>query len=255
MTDIHQPPRTVDSIDDGCFYHTMELPGHGVVQGQWDLRETVDDYFGQVDVSGKTVLDVGCASGFLSFALEQRGGTVTSFDADDASRYRLLPFRDSTYIRDRKAWLEETNAWVDRLHNSYWFAHRALASRNRVVYGDIYHLPEAMGTYDVAVIGQMLIHLSDPIQALTQVALRCHGTLIITEDMLRTHRRYAKLKTTAKDGGPPYHFWVLSIGTYRELLTMLGFEIVSFKKYRHRCTTSDYTGMAPLHTLVARAVT
>ena len=32
------PPRQVERLEDCLFYHTMDLPGFGVVRGQWDLR-------------------------------------------------------------------------------------------------------------------------------------------------------------------------------------------------------------------------
>src|SRR5436853_85936 len=50
-------PRHVESADECFFYHTMELPGLGVVRGQWDLRGRFDEYVGGVDVKGKRVLE------------------------------------------------------------------------------------------------------------------------------------------------------------------------------------------------------
>jgi hypothetical protein len=44
------------------FYYFMDLPGIGEVGDQWDLRKTIDDYFGHFGFSGKRVLDVGVAS-------------------------------------------------------------------------------------------------------------------------------------------------------------------------------------------------
>src|SRR5205085_2664900 len=37
-------PRRVESPDECFFYHTMELPGVGLVRGQWDLRGRFDGY-------------------------------------------------------------------------------------------------------------------------------------------------------------------------------------------------------------------
>ena len=45
----------------------MELPRFGVVHGQWDLLGKFEEYVGGVEVAGKSVLDVGTATGFLSF--------------------------------------------------------------------------------------------------------------------------------------------------------------------------------------------
>lgn len=50
----------------------MDVPGHGTIQGEWDLRGSVDKYLGHFDFTGKRVLDVGAASGILSFYIEKK---------------------------------------------------------------------------------------------------------------------------------------------------------------------------------------
>ena len=69
-------------ISDCTFYHVMDIPGHGVTPGQWDLRETADHYLGNVDFTGMRVFEIGTASGFLCFHMEKRGADVTAFDRD-----------------------------------------------------------------------------------------------------------------------------------------------------------------------------
>jgi hypothetical protein len=58
-------PRNV-KFEDCLFYHTVDIPGHGVVRGQWDLRQQVDTYLGGYRFAGKRVLEIGPASGFLT---------------------------------------------------------------------------------------------------------------------------------------------------------------------------------------------
>jgi hypothetical protein len=43
------------------YYYTMEVPGPGLVEGQWDLRGIVDKYLGNVSFAGKRVLEIGPA--------------------------------------------------------------------------------------------------------------------------------------------------------------------------------------------------
>ena len=77
--------RIVNNLEDCFFYHTMDLPGLGVVPGQWDLRGRFEEYTGGVEFEGKSVLDVGTATGFLSFEAEHKGAArVVSFDMSDA---------------------------------------------------------------------------------------------------------------------------------------------------------------------------
>ena len=74
------------------FHHHMDLPGLKEVGKGWDLRETIDDYLGHFDFRGKRVLDVGTASGFLTFEMEKRGAEVVSFDRANVADWQLVPF-------------------------------------------------------------------------------------------------------------------------------------------------------------------
>ena len=62
--EIFAAPLKVEDPADCSFYHTMEVPGHGLVTGPWDLRGGVDDYLGKVAFAGQRVLEIGPASGF-----------------------------------------------------------------------------------------------------------------------------------------------------------------------------------------------
>ena len=63
---IFADPLKVEDIGDCSFYHTVELPGYGVINGEWDLRGRVNEYLGNVDFAGQRVLEIGPASGFLN---------------------------------------------------------------------------------------------------------------------------------------------------------------------------------------------
>lgn len=116
-------PIMVESIEDCDFYHSMHVPGIGEVSGDWDLRAVVDDYLGGVDFSGKRVLDVGTASGFLSFEMEKRGAEVVSFDLDDAARFEFVPHFKQQHDLGRI--VNNRRRTLQRRKNSYWLAHCA----------------------------------------------------------------------------------------------------------------------------------
>ena len=81
MTDgIYAIPRAVTSLQDCYFYHSMEIPGWGEVRGEWDLRGGEAAYLGNVDLKDKRVLELGAASGFLSFYMERQGADVVGYD-------------------------------------------------------------------------------------------------------------------------------------------------------------------------------
>ena len=52
-------PRTFTDPADCYFYHTLEVPGYGLFEGEWDLREGVEAYLGGVDFRGRRVLEIG----------------------------------------------------------------------------------------------------------------------------------------------------------------------------------------------------
>ena len=69
---LYVEPWPVRDPQDCHWYHTIDPPS-GSVTGEWDLRNRFDDYVGHVDLSGKRVLDIGTASGFLTWEAERRG--------------------------------------------------------------------------------------------------------------------------------------------------------------------------------------
>src|SRR2546423_3892064 len=219
-------PRFVDRLDDCFFYHTMELPGFGLVPAHWDLRGRFDDYVGGVDVRGKSVLDIGTATGFLSFEAEKRGASrVVSFDQLDGADQRFLPFKDKPYYRDHARWAEQYRAEIERWKNAYWLCHRLLGSKAEVFYGDIYDLPLALGEFDIAIIGSVLEHLSDPITALGSIARLTKERMVIVTPLLETKEPVARFEGQADKPEADFTWWIYSLPVYREILGMLGFEI------------------------------
>ena len=66
------PARHVADPAECTFYHYEELPEVGLVGTQWDLRGVEEAYLGGVTFSGRRVLEMGSASGYLCRAMEKR---------------------------------------------------------------------------------------------------------------------------------------------------------------------------------------
>ena len=219
-------PRHVESPEGCFFYHTVELPTFGVVHGQWDLRGKFEEYVGGVDVSGRSVLDVGTATGFLSFEAERRGAArVVSHDMSDVRQQTLLPFKDKLYYQDREKWAEIYGAEMGRWKDAYWLCHRLLESRAEVFYGSVYELPPGLGQFDVVIVGSVLEHLSDQVSALASIARLTAGTLVVVTPLLETEERFARFEPLASNTDYDYTWWTYSLGVYREVLRMLGFRV------------------------------
>ena len=227
-------PRYVDDLKDCFFYHTMTLPIFGEVHGHWDLRGSFDDYVGRVDLRGKSVIDVGTATGFLSFEAEKNGASrVLSFDMAHASQQTFLPFEDKLSYRDPERWSQQHNVEVEQWKNAYWLCHRLLESKADVYYGDIFDLPRQLGQFDVAIIGSVLEHLSDPVRALASVARLTKETIVIVAPLIESEDRIAQFEGVSDKPENDFTWWTYSTGLYREVLKMLGFTI-------HRVVSGEY---------------
>jgi len=233
-------PRFVDRLEDCFFYHAMELPGFGLVPAHWDLRGRFGDYVGGVDVTGKSVMDVGAATGFLTFEAEKRGATrVLSFDMSDAKQQTFLPFKDKLYYRDHDRWARKYNEEIEQWKNAYWLCHRLLNSRAEVYYGNIYDLPPALGQFDIAIVGSVLEHLSDQITALASIARVTKETIVIVTPVLPTEEHIARLEPAADNPDYDFTWWRYSVGAYREILKILGFNIARITEAQYRYEQGD----------------
>lgn len=171
------PPRVDISIEDCFFYHTMDIPGVGVVHGQWDLRPSVQTYLGEVCFSGKRVFEVGPASGFLTFHMEQLGGQVIACELPRGEEWDLVRY-DGV---DLRPYIESRNEVHQKLINGFWFAHRAFQSKAGVLYKSVYDIPPGLGQFDIATFHAVLLHVQNPYLALQQILSRTRESVIITE--------------------------------------------------------------------------
>lgn len=226
--------RHVEKLGDCFFYHTMTLPGFGEVRGHWDLRNRFAEYIGGVDLNHKSVIDVGAATGFLSFEAEKNGADrVVSFDIGDARQQSFLPFKNNLPYLDPARWFQQYNAEIEQWKNAYWLCHRLLNSSAAVYYGDIYQLPFELGQFDVALVGSVLEHLSNPIGALSSIARLIKETIVVVSPLLDTDERIAEFGALADHPENDFTWWIYSKGVYREVFKMLGFSITSINEGKY----------------------
>ncbi len=176
--EVYAKRRIIEDIDQCDFYHTIDLPGYGTIEGAWDLRNGINDYLGGVNFRGKRVLDVGTANGMLCFETERQGGEVVAFDLSKDYKWDMVPYarwKDSEYMyRTHKN-------HIDKLNNAFWFCHRCINSNAKVVYGNVYDIPKQIGKVDIVIYGAILLHLRDPFLALQSGTKLTQGTVIVTE--------------------------------------------------------------------------
>src|ERR1017187_4959904 len=77
--------------EDCYFYHVMEVPDRGVGGGQFDLRGHEEAYLGRVELGGRRVLEIGPASGFLTFHMESKGASVVAVELGPDAEWDVVP--------------------------------------------------------------------------------------------------------------------------------------------------------------------
>lgn len=254
MSALYAEPLLVTDVNECNFYHTVELPSVGLVEGKWDLRPGLDAYLSATPFEGRRVLEVGTADGYLCFELEKRGAEVIAFDLAGGSAYDPLPLNDpglSTVVDDMAARLQ-------RMRNAYWLSHRLWRSRAKVVYGHIARPPDTIGQVDYCFMGNVLQHLESPLRALAQATRLARQGVIITEANW----------TTAVDQDSPlmyflpclrgnkpleewcFSWWQLTPGLVSSWLDLLGFDTV--ERYEHRQFFAKIRQQVPHFTIVAK---
>jgi SAM-dependent methyltransferase len=178
---VRSAPREVGGLDDCLFYHTAEVPGYGLVEGFWDLRGGEDEYLGGVELAGRRVLEVGPASGHLTFHMERRGADVVSIEAADVSGWELHWDLFDEPPQDLRDYLARSDNALRRIVNSYWFCHRAYRSRAGVYYGSVNDVPRELGEFDVAVLGCVLLHSKNPLRLLEHCARSTREAVVVVE--------------------------------------------------------------------------
>jgi 2-polyprenyl-3-methyl-5-hydroxy-6-metoxy-1,4-benzoquinol methylase len=234
---IFVEPRIVTDINDCYFYHTMDIPGFGLVQGEWDLRGREADYLGNVNCQGKRVLEIGTASGYLCFNLEQQGAEVVAFDLSEEQAWDIVPYSDYDYSEH----ISKFKKHINKLNNGYWLTHKALKSKAKVLYGTVYELPEALGQFDICTFGSVLLHLRDPFLALQSVTAHVDETVVVTDIAPRKRTRFVEhflgghfvqFLPNADARLPFETWWNLTPKTISEFLKILGFKRININYHK-----------------------
>ncbi len=231
---IYETPRVVDDINTCYFYHTIDLPEYGTIEGSWDLRKGVDEYLGNVNFKGKRVLEIGTANGFLCFEMEKRGAEVVAFDLSEDFEWDIVPFAQYNY---RSIALERRKI-LKKLNNAFWFCHRLLKSNARVIYGDVYNIKNTIGLFDIVTFGSMLLHLRDPFRALER-GLRFAKEKTVISELLRGRKSNfsgsdIKFLPDYRTIEPKDTWWDLPPAIITRMIGVLGFEDVKINYHAQK---------------------
>ena len=130
---------TTDELVDLMKQHSATPEWYG--EGIWWKADLLPD------CKDKTVLDIGCHDGYLSFLAEMQGASsITSLD------------------------------WIDR--PCFEKTKAALGSKCEFKKLDVHHLGKLKGKFDVVIFIDVYYHLEDPLLVLRRIRRKTKGTLV-----------------------------------------------------------------------------
>jgi SAM-dependent methyltransferase len=193
----------------GGTYHKLSFGPDLVFEGDYDLSRFVRHYELPAQLTGKTVLDVGTASGFWSLECARRGGSVVAIDIYAQSLLgEIIPFLSAPIT----------------------YAQRS-----------VYDLSAADGAFDLVVCGSLLLHLPDPLGALRAIRTICRDRLVVSTaasiDSGFTSRPVCDFTGQRASDGDYYTYWEFSAAALTNLLRTAGFSQVD--KGRHFLLESE----------------
>ena len=221
----------------------MDLPRSGPVKGVWDLRPGVDRYLGGISFAGKRVLEIGPASGYLTLHMERAGAEVVAIELSEPFSWDYVPQLDALtpeVIRKREL-------GMGRLLNGFWLAHAEFGSSAHVHYGSAYSIPAGLGSFDIAVIGCVLLHCRDPLKVVENCARVARTLLIVDRSWPDLDARPACRLVPTRENGIWDTWWALSPSLLTQFLAVLGFSDATTSFHEQECLNK----MVPLFTIVA----
>ena len=192
-----KPPSDNILLEDCQFYHVQDIPGLSEpTKGSFDLRKGVNEYPGCVDFLNKTVLELGPASGYITFYMESLGGKVTCIDlSTEKDSWDIVP--DCHHNWKIKGRYHMNN--LKKVQNAFWYAYKALNSKAKVIYSHINNLPVDIGMYDVSLMSLVLLHLQNPFKAIQNMLRHTKEKAIVVELVNRTGVLSIKTKKNFKN--------------------------------------------------------
>ncbi|HEV7785880.1 MAG TPA: TIGR04290 family methyltransferase [Thermoanaerobaculia bacterium] len=209
----------------GPWFHNLHLPGGVQTAPDHPLGDFPRFKWRQVasvlpaDLTGWTVLDIGCNAGFYSFELARRGAEVLGIDADPR------------YLRQAE--------WARR--------HLDDGGRVRFEQRTVYDLPLLADRFDLVLFMGVLYHLRYPLLALEMVAEKVDRLLIFQTlslpgdevletppDLLLQDRRWllqpgwpSMAFVEGKMAGDPTNWWVPNLACSEALLRSAGLRVTA----------------------------
>jgi tRNA (mo5U34)-methyltransferase len=201
------------------WYHTIDLPGGIRTPGLFDTVSAAPRSLLPESLAGKRCLDVATSNGFWAFEMERRGASeVIGIDIPDHS-FVDWPAFDPMATKE----LSTTQTTKD----PFDLAHRALGSKVEHRYISVYDVSEAeLGTFDYVFVGTVLLHLRDPVRALTGLRAVTREALVLNESislpLTISHPRTPAARLIGTGGS---NWWVPNRAGLQRMVEAAGFTV------------------------------
>jgi tRNA (mo5U34)-methyltransferase len=202
------------------WYHTLELAPGVETPGWFDLRPVLPR-IPFPDVRGKRCLDIATYDGFFAFEMERRGAAeVVATDVPSHADWDHLP-------RYREEALAFWAANGGEKGAGFTIAAEALGSKVHRELINVYDMsPERLGTFDVVVLGSILLHLRAPFDALAAIRSVCAGQLLSMEQISPAGELISRRVPLTIYDGHDGRWAVPNTAGHRKMLDIAGFDVV-----------------------------
>ena len=209
-------------LDELRWYHTIDVAPDVTTSGWWDLRHALAQ-MPFPDLHGKRCLDIGTWDGFYAYEMERRGAAeVVAVDLPDLSDIDFPPeVRADTTFDPNAPGEQQRSDGFRKLHD-------VLGSSVKWQPGNIYDLPElGIGTFDFVMLGNLLLHLRDPVRALDAVRTITAGQLLVADEMLLQTQLISRRRPLfqLRGMGRDFQWWLANEAGMRQMLHVGGFTI------------------------------
>lgn len=210
----------------GGTYHQLNLGDGLVIQGDYDMTQYLHHYKLPENLKGKTVLDIGTASGYFAIECARRGGKVTAIDIWDnpliTGLTEVLDF-DIHYVKK-----------------------------------SIYELDAGFGQFDLIVCGSLLLHLPDQFGAIQKIRSVCKGQAIVstacTPDSMTNPQPACEFIGQKASDGDYWFYWSLSAAALTRMFLAAGFSRVENQEHFTLNTQESRVQYATPHVVVTGVV-
>lgn len=178
------------------WFHNYELIPGIMTNGVSDMSERGPYFQIPQDLTGKRVLDVGCADGYFTFLAESRGANVVAIDS-----------------------------WP---RQGFFLAHEVRNSRVEFHHMNVYDIsPARLGMFDIVFFFGVYYHLKNPILALERVASVTREYSLIESEIMEPHspegEGFARFYEHDELAGDPTNWWVPNVPCLLQTVRAAGF--------------------------------